>query len=109
MTAKKIVRRVAERLQADAGCSDHNCVYGHAGGMGTNGGCQCLKDRNPAVLMRHIMQLSRVAHTLAATQAFDVDAFIAGLTSTDGTAIDDTHGAIHVVREAAKLAAKGSP
>lgn len=25
------------------GCSDHGCVFGHPGGMGTNGGCRCLK------------------------------------------------------------------
>jgi hypothetical protein len=24
-------------------CSDHGCVWGHPGGMGTNGGCQHLK------------------------------------------------------------------
>ncbi len=24
-------------------CSDHDCMFGHAGGMGTNGGCQCRK------------------------------------------------------------------
>lgn len=27
-----------------AACSDHNCIFGHPGGMGTNGGCQCLKN-----------------------------------------------------------------
>ena len=26
------------------GCSDHNCIYGHPGGMGTNGGCGCEKE-----------------------------------------------------------------
>lgn len=26
------------------GCSDHNCIYGHKGGMGTNGGCRCEKE-----------------------------------------------------------------
>ncbi len=25
------------------GCSDHNCVWGHPGGLGTNGGCKCLR------------------------------------------------------------------
>ena len=24
------------------GCGDHNCIFGHPGGMGTNGGCRCL-------------------------------------------------------------------
>ena len=23
-------------------CTDHGCIYGHPGGMGTNGGCKCL-------------------------------------------------------------------
>lgn len=26
----------------DLGCTDHNCVWGHPGGLGTNGGCKCL-------------------------------------------------------------------
>jgi len=26
------------------GCSDHNCIFGHKGGMGTNGGCSCEKE-----------------------------------------------------------------
>ncbi len=25
------------------GCSDHHCDFGHPGGMGTNGGCACMK------------------------------------------------------------------
>jgi predicted DNA-binding ribbon-helix-helix protein len=30
------------------GCSDHSCVWGHPGGMGTNGGCKCLRiERDP--------------------------------------------------------------
>lgn len=24
------------------GCSDGNCIFGHPGGMHTNGGCHCL-------------------------------------------------------------------
>lgn len=28
----------------DYGCSDHGCVFGPRGGMGTNGGCQCLSE-----------------------------------------------------------------
>jgi len=29
-------------LSADYGCSDGGCIYGHPGGMHTNGGCRCL-------------------------------------------------------------------
>lgn len=27
----------------EVGCSDHGCIWGHPGSMGTNGGCNCLK------------------------------------------------------------------
>jgi hypothetical protein len=30
------------------GCSDHNCVFGHASGMGTNAGCRCLSRLDPS-------------------------------------------------------------
>ena len=30
------------------GCSDHGCVFGHPGGMGTNGGCRCLSRLDPS-------------------------------------------------------------
>lgn len=39
------VRRVAvELFGADIGCSDGHCVFGHPGGMHTNGGCRCARD-----------------------------------------------------------------
>ena len=28
----------------DYGCGDNSCMFGPPGGMGTNGGCRCLKD-----------------------------------------------------------------
>jgi len=30
-----------------SGCGDHSCVFGPPKGMGTNGGCRCLKDIRP--------------------------------------------------------------
>jgi hypothetical protein len=36
------------------GCSDHSCVFGHPGGMGTNGGCHCLTDIRPPELRRRV-------------------------------------------------------
>lgn len=65
-TAKQLVHRVATRLYGHVGCSDGGCVFGHPGGMHTNGGCQCLKERGAYVLRRTVMQLSQVARTLAA-------------------------------------------
>lgn len=29
----------------DYGCTDGGCVFGHVGGMHTNGGCKCLDRR----------------------------------------------------------------
>lgn len=34
------------------GCTDHGCIFGHPGGMGTNGGCACLKEVRPASMRR---------------------------------------------------------
>lgn len=70
-TAKQIVRRVAERRHPGLGCSDHGCVFGHPGGMGTNGGCECTKEREPVRLVRTIMALSDIARVLASMVADD--------------------------------------
>jgi hypothetical protein len=44
-TSKQRVRRAAVALFGDdVGCSDGHCVFGHPGGMHTNGGCKCWRD-----------------------------------------------------------------
>lgn len=35
-------------IEGVKGCTDHGCIFGHPGGMGTNGGCACLRDIRPA-------------------------------------------------------------
>lgn len=65
MNAKQLVRRVADRLHPGLGCSDAGCVFGHRGGMATNGGCECLKEREPVYLRRTILALSDIARVLA--------------------------------------------
>jgi hypothetical protein len=65
-SARALVRQVAERLHPGVGCADGACVFGSAGGMCTNGGCECLKEREPIMLRRVAMQLRDVATTLAA-------------------------------------------
>jgi len=30
------------------GCTDGGCIFGHPGGMHTNGGCRCLREIRPA-------------------------------------------------------------
>jgi len=69
--ARKILNRVANRLYGPIGCHDGSCVFGHPGGMTTNGGCQCLKEQNIHMLRRVILQLSSVAVTLAAVSPED--------------------------------------
>lgn len=32
---------LAQELQADQRCGDGSCIWGHRGGMSTNGGCRC--------------------------------------------------------------------
>lgn len=41
------------------GCTDHGCIFGHRGGMGTNGGCQCHKElmRNGPLTVKAVRQL----------------------------------------------------
>ena len=63
--SKKTIRSVAvELFGKDVGCHDHSCIYGHPGGMGTNGGCGCLNDTG-VELRRHVMRLQRIALELA--------------------------------------------
>jgi len=64
---EQIIRRVSQRLFGDVGCSDGSCVFGHPGGMQTNGGCGCIKETNPVMLRRTIFQLREVAKVLAAS------------------------------------------
>lgn len=65
-TATQIVRDVTRRMFPDLGCSDGGCVFGHPGGMHTNGGCECLKERNPVQMRRQLMAMAQVARALAA-------------------------------------------
>lgn len=68
-TAKQIVRRVAERRHPGMGCSDPSCIFGHPGGLGTNGGCECLKERETVILRRTILALADIARVLASMVA----------------------------------------
>lgn len=65
-SASQIMRQVAERLHPGSGCTDGGCIFGSHGGMGTNGGCQCLKERGEVMLRQLAFKLRDVARTLAA-------------------------------------------
>lgn len=64
----KIVRAVAEDMFGRSiGCTDGGCIYGSSGGMVTNGGCGCSKDRNANEQRLHALRLSAVAKKIAET------------------------------------------
>lgn len=65
-TASQIVRQVTNRLFPEEGCTDGGCIFGHPGGMHTNGGCMCIQERNPVQLKMMLLRISQVARTLAA-------------------------------------------
>lgn len=44
MTPKQLLRQAVDEQWSGVGCYDAGCVFGHPGGMQTNGGCSCLKD-----------------------------------------------------------------
>lgn len=65
MGDSKLFRRMTNRLYPGFGCSDSSCVFGYAGGMATNGGCECLRETNLALMRRNLLVLSNVAKSLA--------------------------------------------
>ena len=52
---------------AETGCHDGGCIFGHLGGMQTNGGCQCLKG-SPTELRRNLLKMARVARLALACE-----------------------------------------
>jgi len=65
VTSKQLMRRIASRRHPGAGCSDGGCVFGPPGGMHTNGGCECLKERDVNLMRRSLMRIADVARVLA--------------------------------------------
>lgn len=65
MTPRQKVFVTAQELFGDVACSDGGCVFGHPGGMRTNGGCQHLKTRDHNEQRRTIQMLARIALKLA--------------------------------------------
>ena len=62
MTPQKRIRQIAiELFGPDVGCGDGGCVYGHLGGMQTNGGCNCMKSRDVIELTRLVQRLRMIA------------------------------------------------
>jgi hypothetical protein len=65
------IRRVVVEFLAPVGidpCGDNSCVFGSPGGMGTNGGCQCVGERESGQRgedRQTIMRLARAVNGLA--------------------------------------------
>ncbi len=65
MSAKqKLIREAARSLGMVYGCTDHGCIWGHPGGMGTNGGCRCAADMPLGARVR-LYSMARIASALA--------------------------------------------
>lgn len=42
------------------GCTDGGCLFGHPGGMHTNGGCECASELRPTWLRLKVMRNVRL-------------------------------------------------
>lgn len=49
----------------ELGCSDTGCVFRPPGGMGTNGGCRCLREIEDPDLRVHIRRVLQIYRLLA--------------------------------------------
>ncbi len=65
MTARQLIYETAQSLFPEAGCCDGGCIFGHPGGMQTNGGCQCLGTRDPRELQVNLMRMRAICLRLA--------------------------------------------
>jgi hypothetical protein len=66
--AKRRVREVAVWFFGpEVGCGDGGCIFGHLGGMHTNGGCRCIPTHRDDVhdVGSVARMLSMIAHELA--------------------------------------------
>lgn len=49
------------KIEGLKGCTDGGCIFGHPGGMHTNGGCHCLSDIRPT---EERLRIARNVHLL---------------------------------------------
>lgn len=66
MRPQQLIHQIAQEKGLSC-CADGACVYGHPGGMQTNGGCAAYKETTPVVLRRHLTALRSIAIALADT------------------------------------------
>lgn len=57
------------RIEGVTGCTDGNCIWGHPGGMHTNGGCNCEKDMQRALGIKEFRKVK--LNILALRRAHD--------------------------------------
>lgn len=85
------------------GCSDHGCVFGHPGGMGTNGGCRCIQSHmTPAG--RHKLQRG-IAALRARVAELEGPSFVTCCRKAEGyqRRIAELQSALHEVLECTTL------
>ncbi len=51
-----------------SGCGSHDCVWGHPGGMGTNGACHCLDDIGRSLNFKRKIEIQRGIQALRAAE-----------------------------------------
>lgn len=68
------------------GCTDHGCVFGHPGGMGTNMGCRCipLHKPTPAERVELRRKIGSLRDRLRAAEEEAQRAFAAGQAARQG-------------------------
>lgn len=56
-----------EGVKVYHGCGDGGCIFGHPGGMHTNGGCKCMREMMSA--NRDIHEMHRIVNGIRAMRA----------------------------------------
>lgn len=65
MTPKQRIHALSVEMFGEGSCLDGGCIFGHPGGMQTNGGCQHTKERDHNVLRRMMQRLAAISRRLA--------------------------------------------
>jgi hypothetical protein len=87
------------------GCTNHGCVFGHPGGMGTNGACHCL---DPRELHENFEAEQRARRAVRAMRArikwLETQLATLGASLQDPVASDAEPARLKAAREALKAA-----
>ena len=60
-----MIRAIVKEKYPEMGCTNGNCIFGHHGGMCTNGMCHCADTTDRGEAKKIARVLNYVAHALA--------------------------------------------